>query len=59
MAEKNLYSETFQTGDIKYKGCSDQIKDLRRDVMNKEIGDAMIRDVLSWHQIQGVSELHF
>ncbi len=47
MAEKNLYSGTFQTGDIKYKGCSDQIKDLRRDVMNKEIGDAMIRDVLS------------
>ncbi len=25
----------FETGDIKYKGRGDQIKDLRRDIMNK------------------------
>jgi hypothetical protein len=28
------FPENFQTGDINYKGRSDQIKDLRRDVMN-------------------------
>jgi hypothetical protein len=35
MTKKYLYSGTFQTGDIKYKGGSDQIKYLRGDVMNK------------------------
>ncbi len=33
--KKKFYSEPFQTGDIKYEGRIDQIKDLRRDVMNK------------------------
>jgi hypothetical protein len=42
----------FQTRDITYKGRSDQIKDLRKDVMiegRNERRDVMIRDVLnSW-----------
>jgi hypothetical protein len=36
---------TFQTGDIMYKGRSDQIKDLRRDVMIKGCNES--RDVVS------------
>jgi hypothetical protein len=41
---------TFQTRDIKYKGRSDQIKDLGRDVMIKgrnESRDVAINDVLN------------
>jgi hypothetical protein len=35
MYKNRKHPATFQTGDIMYKGRSDQIKDLRRDVMIK------------------------
>jgi hypothetical protein len=35
----------FQTGDITYKGRSDQIKDLRRDVMIKGRNES--RDIVT------------
>jgi hypothetical protein len=39
--------------DVPDKGCSNQIKDLRRDIVIKgssePVGDVVIRDVLSWH----------
>jgi hypothetical protein len=43
MYKNRKHPGTFQTGDIMYKGRSDQIKDLRRDVMIK--GHNESRDV--------------
>jgi hypothetical protein len=45
MYKNHKLSGTFQTGDITNKGRSDQIKDLRRDVMIKGCNES--RDVLN------------
>jgi hypothetical protein len=45
MYKNRKHTGAFQTGDITYKGHSDQIKDLRRDVMIK--GRNKSRDVLN------------
>ncbi len=45
MYKNRKHPGTFQTGDIAYKGHSDQTKDLRRDVMIKGRNES--RDVVT------------
>ncbi len=45
MYKNRKHPGTFQTGDIMYKGRSDQIKDLRRDVVIKGRNES--RDVVT------------
>jgi hypothetical protein len=45
MYKNRKHPGTFQTGDIMYKGRSDQVKDLRRDVMIKGRNES--RDVVT------------
>jgi hypothetical protein len=45
MYKNRKHPGTFQTGDITYKGRSDQIKDLRRDVMIKGRNES--RDIVT------------
>ncbi len=45
MYKNRKYPGTFQTGDVTYKGRSDQIEDLRRDIMIKGRNES--RDVVT------------
>jgi hypothetical protein len=45
MYKNRKHPGTFRTGDIMYKGSSDQIKDLRRDIMIKGRNES--RDVVT------------
>jgi hypothetical protein len=49
MYKKRKHPGNFQTRDIRYKGHSDQIKDLRRDVMIKGRNESREGDVITSH----------